>query len=486
MTYKSDNSHNIKITTATCFLMVAVVILALVSFSTPVVKAENTAPLLDAILTDVGGNALSSLTDSNTASGVTFYEGDTMKIMTTQPISGLYIVWERYPDSGFSLSHIEGESTHNTGFFQEYTPLETTDVSELTLTFHSSGKPVSVTAYGEGHLPSEVHDWTLPVERADILILSTHSDDEHLFFGGVMPTYFDRGDVSIQLAYMVNHSTEPYRQQELLNGLWEAGMRNYPIIPDFPDMYSESLAHAKTIYDEEEIVNYVVNLYQTYAPLVVVGHDLNGEYGHGAHMLYAESAIKAIEESHYKPQKLYLHLYGENEIITEVDTPLESFDGRTAFEVAEDAFAHHRSQQTYFEVEKDGPYDLRKFGLQYSTVGHDTGNDMLENIVTYSEQTRLAEEQRLQELAEAEAAKAKAEEEARLLAEAEAEAAAAEEEARLKAEAEALVQAEQERQELVRNVIIVVCVVVVLVVVIIIYRKTTHRNTHSTHYKKSK
>ncbi len=384
------------------------------AFASDVTTQSGQTEYVSVDITNDAGTQLSSLQDGNTSSGVEFAEGETFTILPQSSAEAVYITWDRYPQSGYSISQNDTQIEQNSGFFQDYALIPAEGGVPVTIQMNSAGKATEIRMISSAdEVPEDVHVWQNPAERADILILTTHADDEHLFFGGVMPTYVDRGGITIQVAYMVNHSTEPYRQQELLNGLWEAGVRNYPIIPQFPDIFSDSLEHAKTIYDEQEIINYVVGLLEQFAPKVVVGHDLNGEYGHGAHMLYAESLLKAVEISQAQPQKVYLHLYAENEIVMEVDTPLEHFEGRTSFEVAEDAFAHHRSQQTYFSVEKDGPYDLRKFGLAFSLTQPDTGNDMMENITTYAQEEQIAAEEEAQRLEEEQEAQRLAEEAAK-------------------------------------------------------------------------
>ena len=83
---------------------------------------------------------------------------------------------------------------------------------------------------------------------------------------------------------------------------------------------------------------------------------------------------------------IFIHLYPENSIVLDVDTPLDSFGGKSAYEVAQEAFARHKSQQQWFSVEKSGPYDCRLFGLYSSQVGPDSrGGDLFENITNFSD-----------------------------------------------------------------------------------------------------
>jgi hypothetical protein len=130
-----------------------------------------------------------------------------------------------------------------------------------------------------------------------------------------------------------------------------------------------------------------------------VGHDLNGEYGNGGHKVNAYYLVRAVEYAAdpamypesaqlygtWDTPKLYIHLYQQNEWYFDVDTPMENdIEGRTPFEVAEDAYAHHKSQHKWdFRVQKDEfsrLYDCRPFGLYRSLVGLDTTADVMENI----------------------------------------------------------------------------------------------------------
>ena len=144
-------------------------------------------------------------------------------------------------------------------------------------------------------------------------------------------------------------------------------------------------------------------------------------------------------------EKLYLHLYEENPVTLDLDTPLDSLGGRTPFQVTQDGFACHKSQHwTWFYKwiygAKDRPItraaDIRsyspcRYGLYYTAVGPDeVGGDLFEHIEPYAaRRARLeAEEQAAREAQEAarrqaeEAAKAEAEAEARAQEEALAEA----------------------------------------------------------------
>lgn len=176
---------------------------------------------------------------------------------------------------------------------------------------------------------------------------------------------------------------------------------------------------------------FVVEQLRRFKPLVAVGHDINGEYGHGMHMVYTDRLIAALEVSGdesvfpelaekygvWDVPKTYLHLYEENAIALDYDHPLATFDGMTAFEVSQKlGYPCHESQQyTWFtgwingkseqitKATQISKYNPCKFGLYRSTVGEDVEkNDFLENLTTYAERERLEQERQEAERAEQE------------------------------------------------------------------------------------
>lgn len=255
--------------------------------------------------------------------------------------------------------------------------------------------------FGEGEAPDWVQQWQPPLEKADLLVISAHPDDEILFMGGTIPYYAGERGLAVQVAYLV--PATPYRRLELLDGLWVCGERNYPDLGSFPDRFSTSL---RGMYQEEgwsrdRVLRHVTGLFRRYQPEVVVTHDVNGEYGHGAHKVAADAAQTCValaadaswqhpkleEKEPWQVKKLYLHLYEEGALRMDWRQPLTAFGGKTAFDIAEEAFACHISQQhTDYRVEDFGPYDNAKFGLAFTAVGEDVEkNDFFEHLSGYGE-----------------------------------------------------------------------------------------------------
>lgn len=354
--------------------------------------AEAEEPKLSIQISD--GQSLKRLQDKNHRTRLSFEEGTVFTIEHAEAVTGLYIIWDKLPGE-WTLRVDGAEYTYGKqGFLHEYIPLQAGS-AVLEAVVPSDMEICEFHAFENGEIPEWVQVWQEPLEEADMLLIPTHADDEILFFGPIIPTYVEQG-YKLQVVYLTNHWNSHVRPHELLNGLWTSGIRAYPIIGPFEDIYSSNLKHAMTLYDNDEVLEYFVEMLRRFQPKVVIGHDLGGEYGHGVHMLNADMLTKALEisgdETAYPDSaakygtwdvpKTYLHLFEENCLEFEWDTPLSGFDGLTAFEVAQKAFECHQSQRDYFEVTRSkNVYGCTQFGLYRSLVGADTKRqDFFENI----------------------------------------------------------------------------------------------------------
>lgn len=349
------------------------------------------------IVAPSNGQNGANLTDRRRASSIQLIASEEVNISCETPFSYIYVVWD-YPPGPWELETPGATGAIQAGqhgFLHELVSF-TAPVTEVILRpLEGEYTLCDLYLFTAGTLPDWVHQWQPPLDKADLLVLPTHADDEHLFFGGTLPVYAGEREMNVQVVYLTNHFGEPYRPHELLNGLWAVGVTNYPIMSAYPDLYADSLAAAQGLYDQEDITRYQVEILRRFKPEVIVAHDINGEYGHGVHILNAVTLLDALElapDESFDPAsaqeygvwdvpKTYLHLWAENQVVMDWDQPLSRFDGKTAFEMAVEGFSHHASQQTYFAVEQWGPYDCRLFGLARTTVGPDVaGGDFFENI----------------------------------------------------------------------------------------------------------
>ncbi len=331
-----------------------------------------------------------------------------LEFKVDEPCYGIYVCffgklrpWEiQVQNEGKWETVAQGEGK----YAHEY--IELSGLTHFRLTYPDDYRRIlsvnEVFLFSEGTLPSFVQRWQPSVEKADLMLLVAHPDDEILFFGGTLPTYAGELKKNVIVCYMT--CNKPARRSELLNGLWLCGVRTYPEIGNFYDKYSLKLS---TIYDAWGKTNtwkHITMLMRKYKPEVVLTHDIGGEYGHGAHRVCANAALKCMDYANdenkytdsvaeygvWQPKKLYIHMYKDNQIEMDYDVPLKSQNGKTGFEVAQVAYTLHASQPQgrQFKVEPKGTeLSSYLFGLAYTTVGQDVEKkDFFENIPVSSVQ----------------------------------------------------------------------------------------------------
>ena len=250
--------------------------------------------------------------------------------------------------------------------------------------------------FGPGDaFPEEVVWWRDDeADHCDLMLFSTHFDDEILMMGGVLPIYAGEQKRDCRVVYM--KGKDKVRKLEAIQGLWEMGVRREAI---YLSCSSKSLQaaldnDAAGVFAGDDLQK-LVYLLRRYRPLVVVTHDVNGEYGHESHVKTSALVRRAVElasDAAYDPdtaseygvwqvQKEYIHLWKENPLVLDVQVPLENMDGRTAFEVAARAFTYHKTQQKWSISSTHRQYPIGSYGLYFTAVGPDSGlNDMFENI----------------------------------------------------------------------------------------------------------
>lgn len=381
---------------------------------------------------------VSKLTDADTGSFSKATGGGCVTVSREDGIGFLYIKFDRVPQPWTMTDNATGReyACGQNGFLHEYVPVEGLP-NALTLHFDTGTVIADIYVFSEGQVPDWVQTWENPCEKADLLLISSHSDDEQLFFAGVLPYYAGELGYEVQVAYVVQHfevgkSQNHVRPHEQLDGLWTVGVRHYPVMGEFPDLYAESkdrqeaFLQAQAVFENygytyDDFVTYMVELLRRFKPLVVVSHDLNGEYGHGTHVLASAAITEALEAAAdskafpesvqiygvHAVEKLYLHLYNQNKIVMNWDEPLENFGGKTAFEVTREGFDCHKSQHwTWFYkwiYGKEGrvvnkasdikSYSPCKYGLYYTSVGPDEeGGDFFEHVMTYAEREQHMKE----------------------------------------------------------------------------------------------
>lgn len=307
------------------------------------------------------------------------------------------------------------------GFLHEFLDLEEAfgyAPQTVTFSFPDSAAQVNeLYLFTSGEVPDFVQKWKPPrEEQTDLMLFSAHGDDEHLFFAGLLPDYAGERGYEALVVYLTNHRNCGTRRcHEMLDGLWSVGVTTYPVFGPFHDLFCRTQNRAYALHEskgesQEELLGFVVEQLRRFRPQVAVGHDVQGEYGHGQHAMFSQllrQGIEAAEDPTQYPDlaecygtwqvpKTYLHLWPENPVCLDWDHPLTHFGGMTAFQVSTGlGFACHKSQTggvtgyiTAYSQAGDIPkYSPCEYGLYRSTVGPDTGErDFFENLTSYRQQ----------------------------------------------------------------------------------------------------
>lgn len=320
-----------------------------------------------------------------------------------QPIYGLYVNWARYlvdwAVEAYDSEDGQWREVYVTEdeFYNQYIPLPEgyTSIRLRCKTTNDHTMEISeLKVLGEGDVPSWVQQWKNFTGKADLVLMVADPGDEYMFFGGLIPKYVAEGK-EVMLCVIIN-TFSGYKSQ-LLDGLWHCGMTNYPYIAYFKPNLAPSAKEQYAIWSEVQFVRHVTRIVRIYDPDVMVTHARSGEGADGAHKVCADAAVRAMKlamDSKYdigygyklygnwQPKKLYLHITGDNQTVLDYDQPLDFFGGKTALQVAEEAYA----MQDYLDwispaLKNEGVYDGSSYGLVFTTVGEDTGKgDLFENI----------------------------------------------------------------------------------------------------------
>ncbi len=268
---------------------------------------------------------------------------------------------------------------------------------QVTVKFQGRCKINAFQIFGPGNaFPERVVYWAdRDVDHCDLMLISTHFDDEILMMGGVLPLYAGEQRKDCQVVYM--KGKDQIRKLEAIQGLWEMGVRREAIyLKCTSNSLQKALDNDAAGTFAKDNLQKLVYLLRRYRPLVVVTHDVNGEYGHESHIKTSALVRRAVElaaDGTYDPdtaaqyglwqvQKEYIHLWPENALELDIESPLPRMGGRSAFEVAQAAFTYHKTQQKNWSVSAThAKQHMDRFGLYFSAVGPDSGlNDMFENV----------------------------------------------------------------------------------------------------------
>lgn len=323
-------------------------------------------------------------------------------------VGGIYFIWSKAPTSwtlyavdsaGAATFILEGG---NAQYLTQYVniPFAYAGCGRLRLSMTPvSGSTVDIaelSVFSPGEAPFYAPQWEPFSGRADLLTIAAHPDDEDLYLSVPAVTYADQGMKCATVFMTFGSASTSVRRYEAQESVWSLHNRWYPTMGNFQDIKTTTREDQMRYWALDDVVEYIVEQIRKYKPSVIVTHDINGEYGHGAHMLTEYATTLAFEYAGdasmypasaalygaWNAGKLYVHLYGTNPLNTmSLTTVLPSFGGRTVLQAISDAYNRHDSQLPGRELPTSGSYDMRKFGLFASRLGLDEAhNTMFEHV----------------------------------------------------------------------------------------------------------
>ncbi|MBR6040850.1 MAG: PIG-L family deacetylase [Clostridia bacterium] len=348
---------------------------------------------------------MQKLTDYTYSSTVRFEEEDwfTVSWNDGKPAAAVYWEWNYIPEHALvECLNAAGEVVSSREYadkirFLTVFPEEGVCTVRMTV-LKGAGNMSELFVYSEKQVPPKAIVWEEPLDSADIMLVETHGNDDCLVFGAVLPTYTDRG----YKVHVVDIACDTIgRQRESSAGTHLLGLNTFKTFFEFEDFHTNSYQ----VYENEWLRRSGRDPYELLTaeirrvrPQVVVTHDIeNGDSGDGAHKLTAEITKQCIEYAAdpecypdsaeqygtWQVKKFYTHMGKENPITIDVDTPLASFDGKTAFELSLEAITlwHGGDDKGAIRSVNQRRMFPCDYGLVFSTVGEDVQkNDFLENI----------------------------------------------------------------------------------------------------------
>ena len=287
---------------------------------------------------------------------------------------------------------------------------------------------IALLFWGSVSSVANAYEWNPTPDKVDVLVISTHPDDEGIFMGSVLPYITQVRQVEALHLSMTsgdwlaaNGAPDWRREQELRAADWVYGFRNEPLFARFRDAPTKTLDDTWDYWadgqlDGDDVAEgraaatlYIAEQIRRYQPEVLVVSDLDGEYGHNNHRATSIAAADAYELAMnptldidgldaWQPKKYYIHQSEANGLGTtgydfvnwlfhdytedvSIDTDGDGIPDATPHEIADLGLDEHVSQgqpdvSTVFRTgENYDGHHTEWWGLYRSTVGADTLQD---------------------------------------------------------------------------------------------------------------
>ena len=142
----------------------------------------------------INNEKYTKITDNKENTYINVEKDKVINIKSNEDIAGIYIIYELNSQTGIIKANNKSIEIGTKGFLHEYIDLKDIGLTkELEITYNNNVKIGEFYILSAGELPSYVEVWEESCKEADLLLFTTHSDDEQLFFLGLLPTYVAKG-----------------------------------------------------------------------------------------------------------------------------------------------------------------------------------------------------------------------------------------------------------------------------------------------------
>ena len=364
------------------FILLLTVLILSANTVFSVAEPEDAAVDMGEVLTvsdEKHADYASRLTDRVYNSYISYAAGDTVSVYGGAEMGWAFIGWQKKPGS-VKITWLDQEKKailsqdYSPAQLDEYIPAPQEGVCGFTLTFKQEGAVCELSAYTPGQLPEDLPQFEAPMKKAAVMVIVGYPGDELPCFGGMLPALINRG-VPVQMVYLNGYNRG--RQEECLRTLWSIGMKNEPIFLNTAGKRSLDGTILKSTWENfGSVSKELLSLLQTYTPSVIVTHGKARPFPLMAESEATYSVVTGVFDKVKRSawlKKVYVAAEADSKSAVTFDF---SADYARAADLYKEGYA---SMRTFHYV----PRTEDAFVLYHTSVGKDSGADMLENI-TYT------------------------------------------------------------------------------------------------------
>lgn len=361
-----------------CILLLTVLILlanTVFSVAEPADEAVDLSEVLT-VLDQKHADYIGRLTDKVYNSCVSYAAGETVGVYGSTEMGYAFLGWHTKPAS-VKITWVDQDRKEVASQdwapaqLDECVPAPQSGICGFKLTFSQDCAVSELSGYTPGQLPAEIPQFEGPMKSPAVMVIAGYPGDELPCFGGLLPALVNRG-VPVQLVYMNVYNRG--RQEECLRTLWKMGIKTAPIFMETGGKRSLDGAILKSTWENNGSASKaLLSLLQAYTPAVIVTHGKDRPFPLMAETDATYTIFTGVFDKIKKTnwlKKVYVAAdAGAKDALT--------FDFSGDYSQASTLFKEGYASMATFH------YELRAedvFLLYHTSVGKDSGEDMLENV----------------------------------------------------------------------------------------------------------